>query len=105
MCLGPDGKQLYSAYRCTLEGREGGGGGEGIGLRSVLATVVELHCDTYPSSHKQNYVWCITKQNSTFSPVPVRSIAPSDYVHMYQCSVAHTSWYPFMARPATPVHC
>ncbi len=87
---GPDGKQLYSTYRCRwVEGREG----EGIGLRSVLATVVELHCDTYPSSHKQNYVWC------------VRSIAPSDYVRMHQSNVADTIWYPFMARPASPVHC
>ena len=37
----------------------GGGRGGGIGLNSVLATEVELHCDTHPSSHKQNYVGCV----------------------------------------------
>ena len=56
MWLEPDEKQLYSAYRC----RWVGGGRGGVGLRSVLATEVELHCDTYPSSHKQYYVGCLT---------------------------------------------
>ena len=84
-------KAVIQRIQVQMGGRMGRGGG--IGLRSVLATVVELHCDTYPSSHKQNYVGC------------VRSIAPSDYVRMHQSNVADTIWYPFMARPASPVHC
>ena len=52
--------QTESSYTAHT-GADGweGEGGEGVGLCSVLATVVELHCDTYPSSHKQNYVGCV----------------------------------------------
>ena len=53
-------KAVIQRIQVQMGGR--GRGGEGVGLRSVLATVEELHCDTYPSSHKQNYVGCITNR-------------------------------------------
>ena len=50
-------KTVIQRIQVQMGGRVGGG--RGVGLRSVLATEVELHCDTYPSSHKQNYVGCV----------------------------------------------
>ena len=48
-------KTVIQRIQVQMGGRVGGG----VGLRSVLATEVELHCDTYPTSHKQNYVGCV----------------------------------------------
>ena len=56
-CAKGQTESSYTAHT-GADGWEGGRGG--VGLRSVLATEVELHCDTHPSSHKQNYVRCVT---------------------------------------------